>query len=412
MFVGPLAPVGARLFLHRLVGILHLKTILPIMPISCSIRGLNHRWELKECSFVKSNWPHFGHPEHSYKTASFVEELEVPEGSFESAWNLLKSLKEKAEECERTDYYYYQKQLVAKYSYPDAQDVPMKDNLLIPKYITSAAATHRLVLVRLFKDTTQYCLQLGYENVPGQCPCSSTFKPARAELVRERERKYGPEKPIPPDPWRKEYSCERRSREVDSDGDSPPVRLSAAAALGEYLGPGVSVQVGRGGFSSSYEGMVHAFIRLSESSVDVVEKPLKSATFLIKTNEVGDVPSGQSRVFLNLPEPRTVRSVVYRAVVANHRQESQNTSSDRYDSGMAIIPIPGGVVTVGCLIPAYHRHIFRNHTDIATMKPSRTQSAIHRTTSSLRHKARRVLGTVRGRWLQCPGWRACRRKNV
>jgi hypothetical protein len=416
IFIGPPALVGARLFLHRAAGILHLtQAILLIMPISCSIRGLNHRWEPGRCSFMYHSESHFDHPEHSYKTASFVEELEVPAGSFKGACSLLKSLEEKM--CNPEVLLKCRKRTASRvdeHSYPDAQDVPMKDSLLIPKHITDAAATHRFVLAKLFKfkfqGTTQHWLQLGYENIPGQCPCSSTFKPATAELVRERDERYGGRGVLRPP----EGSCKRGCTEVDSDGDSPPVRLSAAAALGEYLGPGVSVQVGRGGLSSSHEGMVHAFIRLSESSVGTITILLRSTPSLIQTNGTWLPDLRCSHIHPNFLEWEECKDIVtYRAVVANHRQESWHVSSDRHGSEMAIIPIPGGVVTVGCLTPVYHRRIFGKHTDITIMKSSRqTQSTIHRTINSLRHRARKALGAVRGRWLQCPGRRACRRKDI
>jgi hypothetical protein len=417
MFVSLLVLASARVSLHgfdyfcapirnRLVGTLHfMQAILLIGPISASIgciRGLSHRWEPGRCSFMYHSKPHFDHPEHDYKAASFIEELKIPPGSFEGAWSLLKSLEKK--NCDPEVLLNCHKNIASRvdeHSYPDVQDIPVKDNLLIPKYITDAAATYRLVLVKLFefkfRDTVQYWLQPGYENVPGQCPCSSTFRLARAELVREREGKYNPENPEVS--WPAEGSCKHGCTKVDSDGDSSPVRLSAAAALGEHLGPGVSVQVGRGGFSSSHEGMVHAFIRLKRSSVGIIEALLESTPSLVQANEKWLPDLRRSHIlpdFLQWRESRCIAT--YRAIMANRRQELQHTLSDRCDSEMAIIPVRDGVITVGRLTPAYHRHIFGKHAGITAMKFSgRTQSVASRIMASLRHGAMRGLEAVRGR---------------
>jgi hypothetical protein len=362
---------------------------------SSTIRSLSYRWEMKQHSFVDAyKEPPIDHQEHIYKAASFTEEAKVPEGSVEGAWSVLRGLKEKAKEYEGEGLHHPQKKLVGGYSYPGAHHVSPKINLLIPKHIVDVAATYRLVVAKLFEfrvqGVTQHWLQLGYENVPGQCPCSSKFKKAGADLVKVREGKYSPENPDVLESA--QGSCKRGCTEVDSDGDSSLVRLGAAAALGEYLGPGVSVQIGRGGFSSSHSGMVHAFIRLSESSVGVMAALLESATFLIKTDEPSAAGLPHSRILPNFLEWKGYKGTTYRAVEANHRQESQDASSSRHDDEMEIIPVPDGVVTVGHLTPVYHRRAFGKHTGPTAMKFSEQPGSTGRPMDSPRHRAMRAQG--------------------
>jgi vacuolar-type H+-ATPase subunit I/STV1 len=63
---------------------------------------------------------------------------------------------------------------------------------------------------------------------------------------------------------------------------------------------------------------------------------------------------------------------------------------------MTIIPVPGGAVAAGCLMPFYHRVDFEKHTGIMAMKFSgETQSVTRRIMDSPRHRAMRALEELR-----------------
>lgn len=350
-------------------------------PTDGTVRALDQEWILNGCAFAEEirDLPHeeMVLVHRSYDSVGFEKVITVDDRSFDNAHALLLERKEEMDRrvslSRRSTHEPGPSinKFYSMYSYGENEDKKVADEkLLIPRYIKTRSSVHRLAIVNIIECKDHegiMCnlLQLSYEDVPGQCRCSPLFKESQMEVVKERYEKIGKFSG---------FTCERcGDTEVpDSDGDQNIVKLGVATTLSEWLGKGVYTQVGRGGYSTSHEGMVHAFLHLTRSSLELVRSLMEENTLgpeelesernreFIRTKL--DMPSSSFAYntflyFLNLGyfvsgywRPDLFNGcTTYRAIISNHRQRSEQTSCDRLQTQMTLIPVRTGVLVFGRL---------------------------------------------------------------